>query len=281
MRTWLMVGLLAAWCCPPAASAAEKAKPIKVLMITGGCCHDYEHQKIILSEGISQRANVEWTIVHQGGSSTDHKVSIYNDKDWAKGYDVVVHNECFANVKDVDFIHNITEAHKRGVPAVMIHCAMHCYRGDTDEWFKLCGVTSHNHGPKHAIDVVRLMRGDHPVMHGFPKAWKTPKGELYNIAKVWDTATPLAKGSRGAPNTTNVCIWTNQYGKARVFGTTIGHHNVTMKQPVYLDLLARGVLWAAGKLDESGQPLPGYEGTGVVEKKKKPTKNQPQPTPAK
>ena len=35
-------------------------------MVTGGCCHDYEAQKKILSEGISARANVEWTIVHEG-----------------------------------------------------------------------------------------------------------------------------------------------------------------------------------------------------------------------
>jgi type 1 glutamine amidotransferase len=45
----------------------------------------------------------------------------------------------------------------------------------------------------------------------------------------------------------------------RVFGTTIGHHNETMRQETYLDLVTRGLLWAAGKLDESGKPKPGYE----------------------
>ena len=76
-------------------------KPLKALLVTGGCCHDYNNQKKILTEGISARANVEWTIVQEGGTSTQHKVSIYSNKDWIKGYDIVVHNECFGQVKDV------------------------------------------------------------------------------------------------------------------------------------------------------------------------------------
>ena len=32
-----------------------KDKPIRALMITGGCCHEYSTQKRILSDGISAR----------------------------------------------------------------------------------------------------------------------------------------------------------------------------------------------------------------------------------
>ena len=32
-----------------------------------------------------------------------------------------------------------------------------------------------------------------------------------------------------------------------------------MSEPVFLDLVARGLLWSCGKLDEAGKPLPGYE----------------------
>ena len=46
------------------AQAADAPKPLRALMVTGGCCHDYANQKKILSEGISARANVEWSIVH-------------------------------------------------------------------------------------------------------------------------------------------------------------------------------------------------------------------------
>jgi type 1 glutamine amidotransferase len=42
--------------------------------------------------------------------------------------------------------------------------------------------------------------------------------------------------------------WINQYGKARVFGTTYGHSDDTFRDAVFLDYVSRGVLWAAGRL---------------------------------
>jgi type 1 glutamine amidotransferase len=238
-------------------AATSAAEPIKALLITGGCCHDYENQKKILTHGISARANVDWTVVHEGGKGTKHQVSIYKDKDWAKKFDIVVHNECFANEKDLEHIKTITDAHKQGVPAVVIHCAMHNYRGKTSDWFELCGVTSHNHGRHHAIRV-EVTNRDHPITKNLPGSWQTPKGELYNIVKVWPNATELATGVSNDPKKSNLCMWTNEFGKARVFGTTLGHHNVTMQQEVYLDMISNGLLWAVDKLDKDGQPAEGY-----------------------
>ena len=53
-------------------------------------------------------------------------------------------------------------------------------------------------------------------------------------------------------------IWVNTYGAGKVFGTTLGHGNATMQDPVYLDLVTRGLLWTCDKLDANGQPKPGY-----------------------
>src|SRR5713101_8501524 len=64
--------------------ATIAAEPLHALLITGGCCHDYQAQKKILSEGISARANVTWTILHEGDADgKDHKFSIYEKPDWA------------------------------------------------------------------------------------------------------------------------------------------------------------------------------------------------------
>jgi len=248
LLAWGGLGRAAA---PAGKDAADKAaKPIKALMITGGCCHDYTRQKLILSQGISARADVEWTIVQQGGKTTNTKIPIYENPDWAKGYDVVVHNECFAAVKDIEWVERILKPHREGVPAVLIHCAMHCYRTGDNRWFEFCGVQSPRHGPHHAFTVENLKQ-DHPIMRGFGEKWTTPKGELYYSVKVFPTATPLAHAPRKSDNKPQVCIWTNQYGKTRVFATTIGHHNETMVEPTYLDMLTRGLLWAAGRLDEN------------------------------
>lgn len=245
--------------------ADDKATPLKGLMITGGCCHDYPNQKNIIAEGLSQRVNITWDIVHEGGTSRDHKVSVYGKPGWARKYDVIVHNECFGALKDAEFIRQITDAHYAGVPGIFIHCSLHSYRGageGADPWRELIGVTSVRHQKHRPVDVKNI-HSEHPVMQGFPQSWKTPNGELYEILKVWPNCTPLAQAFGEDSGKDHVCVWVNQFGKARVFGTSLGHHNETMNTEEWLGLVSRGVLWSVGKLDDKGLPLPGYEGTGI------------------
>ncbi len=249
---------------PRLASAADTAskakKPLKVLMFTGGCCHDYNNQKEILSAGISERANVTWEIIHEGGTGHKHRYAKLLEKDWHQGYDAVLYNICFARETDGDYIESITEAHKAsGLAAVAVHCTAHSYHWDveTKAWPQFLGVTSKNHGKHHPITITNK-KPEHPAMKGFPEKWVTPKGELYNIHKVWDTATVLADGTIDEGKNTHPCVWVNDYGKSRVFATTVGHHNETMMEKHYLDLVARGLLWAAGHLQEDGTPAAGY-----------------------
>ena len=243
------------------ANAAETVAPLRALMITGGCCHDYEAQKKTLSEGISARANVVWTIIHEGGSDEkEHKFSIYEKKDWIKDFDVVVHNECSGKVVDVPFVESIAKAHKEsGVPAVVIHCSIHSYReSTTDEWRKLLGVSSYRHQARRGFDVVSV-KPEHPVMKGWPTKWHDKEDELYEIKTVWSDCIPLAKSKTPKKDgDEHPSIWVNQYGKARVFGTTLGHLNETMQTKEYLDLVTRGLLWACNKLDDDGKPKAGY-----------------------
>ena len=242
-------------------SAAGTAKPIRALMVAGGCCHDYENQKRIVSEGISARANVEWTIVHEGGTSRNHKVSIYTNSNWADGYDVIVHNECFGGVDDVPFVETIAKPHEDGVPAVILHCSTHSYRAaKTDEWRKTVGLSSYSHEKRRDLNVINL-RPEHPVMKGFPAEWLNPDDELYKNEKVWPNLVALADAYGKDTERDHVCIWLNTHGKARVFATTLGHHNSTMQSPVYLDLITRGLLWTVDKLDENGKPIAGYSAT--------------------
>jgi type 1 glutamine amidotransferase len=77
---------------------------------------------------------------------------------------------------------------------------------------------------------------------------------------LYENFTPLAKAYGEDTKQDHVLVWTNQYGAGKVFATTMGHNNSTMEDPVFLDLVARGLLWACGKLDESGKPMAGFEG---------------------
>ena len=253
-------------------ASAEPVKPLRGLMVTGGCCHDYTNQKRILAEGLSARLPVQWTVVHDvvlvDGKDTaatrEHVTSAYAKENWAEGYDVVLHNECFGAIKDEAFIERMTKPHKAGLPAVFLHCSMHSYRaaGNADLWRELIGLKSTFHEPG-AVLTVKALAGTHPVMAGFPAVFTTPeKDELYVAEKVYDTATPLATVFSEKRQAENPVVWVNEVGRLRSFSTSLGHLNSTMERPEYLDLVARGLLWACGKLDAKGKPAPGYEAPG-------------------
>jgi type 1 glutamine amidotransferase len=232
-------------------------RPLRALLISGGCCHDYKNQNKIIPEGVSARARVEWTIVLENGPN-DHKVSTYDIPDWSEGFDLVVHNECFSQVSDPVFIEKVLSAHRSGVPAMVIHCSMHTFRDlKTDAWREFLGVTTRRHGPQQPLEVKNLV-ATNPIMKTFPAVWTTGNEELYAIEKVWPSATPLAQAYALDNKRDHPVIWTNTYGKGRVFGTTLAHNNKTVGDTVYLDMLTRGLLWACGKLDEEGNPKPGY-----------------------
>ena len=89
-------------------SAASNRRPIRALLITGGCCHNYALQTFALTNAVARHARVEWTIVNEGGSGTRAEIPLYDRPNWARGYDVVVHNECFADTQSPDYIRRIT-----------------------------------------------------------------------------------------------------------------------------------------------------------------------------
>ena len=232
-----------------AISAAEQ-KPLRALLVTGGCCHNYSFQAQQLTNAVAKLAAVEWTIVNEGGTGTKAEIPLYDNPDWAKGFDVVVHNECFADTTNQTYIRKITSAHKAGVPAVVIHCAMHTYRAtDIDDWREMLGVTSrrHDHQAKYPV---KLVEPGHPILKGASTNWVTPMDELYVIEKLWPNAKALATSVSEQDGKTYPAAWINQYGKARVFGTTFGHSDDTWRDPNYLTLVSRGTLWAAGRLDK-------------------------------
>lgn len=229
---------------------AEGPKPLKALLITGGCCHDYGKQKDLLKTGIEARAHVVVDQIHTDDKTTKAKFDIYEKADWAKGYDVVIHDECTSDVKEMPYVENILNAHKNGVAAVNLHCAMHCYRVGTDDWFKFVGIQSSGHGPQKPIDVTYVDH-DHAISKGLEN-WTTINEELYNNIKLFETAKPLARGKQDVGKKVDdyVVTWVNQYGKTRVFSTTLGHNSETVGDARYLDLVTRGLLWSCDKLND-------------------------------
>ena len=258
----LLVGATASVFVPSAIAEDKQEKPIKALLVCGGGYHDYGKQKDIISKGIAARANVEFTIANGPDKVMN---PLYENADWAKGFDVIIHDECTADVKDLAVIERILKPHKDGLPAIILHCGMHCYRSDgwnkkeLTPWMALTGLQTTGHGKQIPIEI-KFVDKDSALTKGLAD-WTTGNEELYNniVGNVADTAKPLAHGKQITKDKDGkekvdetIVVWTNTYnGKTKVFGTTIGHNNVTCEDPRYLDMITRGLLWSVDKLDDA------------------------------
>lgn len=268
-----MLRYLAAFVLATALSGAAMAAdaPLKALLITGGCCHDYKAQKDILKSGLEARLNIVVEQIHTDDKSTKPPFEHHGNPEYAKGFDLVIHNECAADIKDPGVIDAVLKPHLvDGLPAINLHCAMHSYRfgnigkpvtagADNAKWFLFLGLQSTGHGPQEPIDIV-FTDAEHPITKGLGN-WTTIKEELYNNVAVHGGHV-LAKGQQKVKDKVveNVVAWTNEVGpkKAKVFSTSLGHNNDTVADARYLDMIARAVLWTTGKLNADGTPAKGY-----------------------
>ena len=260
---------------------AAEQKPLRVLIVAGGCCHDYATQKEVLKKGIEARVNAVVEVAYDPTKSTKPLFELFKSPDWGKNFDVVVHDECAADITDQAYVANIVNAHKNGLPAVNLHCAMHSYRwgnfkepvkagADNASWYEMLGLQSTGHGPQQPI-AITFTDKSHPVTTGLAD-WTTINEELYNNVQVLGAKTlatglqkvPEKKDKKGkvtpASEANAIVAWTNEFGpkKTRIFSTTIGHNNATVEDARYLDLVARAVLWSAGKLEADGKPSAGF-----------------------
>ena len=197
------------------APAAESRQPLKVLLLTGGCCHDYAKQKDILKKGIEARANAEVTIDFVDDGSTSPKLPIYGNPSYAKGYDVVIHDECAADVNEPNLVEGILKPHRDGIPGVNLHCAMHCYRiGNPNDpvtlgtphalWFEYLGLQSSGHGAQLPISI-SFTDQTSPITKGLTD-WTTINEELYNNVKLYSGAQSEAQYPLGVRTTGNLVI---------------------------------------------------------------------------
>jgi uncharacterized protein len=237
-----------------AAICADEVKPIKALLITGGCCHDYDAQTKLLIEGIGKYANVEFDVV-QEGKGTKHVHSVFKKENWTRGYDVVIHNECSADVGDEVGSAVAREHFESGTGAVMIHCAFHTFRKmEGDSWRAALGATSKRHTHQKPI-TVKFDEPTHPILAG-TKEFVTGDEELYIIDKIFGHSVPIATGHQGEH--TYPLMFANQYGNAKIFSVTVGHNTATFEIDEWMHIVAKGLLWSCDKINDDGTAKEGY-----------------------
>ncbi len=108
-----------------------------------------------------------------------------------------------------------------------------------------CGA----HGHQHNIPIT-LRVSDHPITKGLPATWLTAKDECYaKLRGPAENMTILATGkdmSKSAPTDRHEPIlMVLDYGKGRVFHTTLGHDSYSFECVGFMTTFLRGTEWAA------------------------------------
>jgi type 1 glutamine amidotransferase len=106
-----------------------------------------------------------------------------------------------------------------------------------------------SHGPREPFLVTTYNKA-HPVTKGMPDTWMHAKDECYSFLRgPAENVTILATAvsSKKAPELEQKepIAMAIDYGKGRVFHTTLGHDTIAFECVGFITLLKRGVEWAA------------------------------------
>lgn len=249
---------------------AADAGPLKAIMFVGGGYHDYKTMPGVLAKDIAAVANVSVDVKYVDNAAD--MAAIFRDPKFADGYDVVIYDICYGeNWKDGDYDGALDIA-RAGKPAVFIHCSAHTYRPPRNakdphlkereeiadaKWHALVGMDTRVHDKFEPFSTEKADT-DNPIIKTFPNDWKTAGDELYNTVKMMPAAIPLLTAKSPSSGKVHTVAWVNRFGKAKVFGTTLGHDMKTGGDPDYQKLLAYGILWTCDKLGGDGKPIDGF-----------------------
>ena len=230
---------------------AIAGEPLKALILTSpGVYHNYEYQTHALAQGIVKHANVKFDV-------SLAELERWKTSDYSEGYDVLIYNICMADNTDAALIANMRrQTEQLGVPALFIHCTMHSFR-ETQWWWPLFGLKTNAH------ESMRPLPQDqeqvHPVLGGIPAQWTVGDDELY-LNLEFDAEPLLSSvGEDGEPHVT---AWLAYPGNVPVFGTTLGHSDETIKDPLFQRLIANALLFVTGSLSAADMPAANLEPDG-------------------
>lgn len=113
-----------------------------------------------------------------------------------------------------------------------------------------------SHGNQHEF-IVKTRDASHPIMKGLPAEWLHQKDELYdrlrgpaeNVTVLATAYSPIEQRGSGRHEP---MLMTLQYGKGKIFHTTLGHENYSQKCIGFITTLQRGTEWvASGKVKQA------------------------------
>ncbi|GBL05335.1 ThuA domain-containing protein [Glaciecola sp. KUL10] len=104
------------------------------------------------------------------------------------------------------------------------------------------------HGTKHEFQITK--RSEHPILDGMPDTWMHAKDECYgnlrgpaeNMVVIASALCPKEEKGTGKHEPILMVL---EYGKGRIFHTTLGHQQTSYESVGFITTFLRGAEWAA------------------------------------
>jgi type 1 glutamine amidotransferase len=212
------------------AANAVAAEKIKVLLV-GGRGHDWKGFHAVISKVLEKTGDFEVTLTEKLDDLKAGNIGKYN---------VVMFYGSGGDFTNAEQEQGLDDFVKKGGGLVGVHATDAFKRSDV-YWRLLGGRFTTHGGGKFPI---RIEDPKHPItapMKDFEIQDETyqnqyhPKFKLHSLGRI----------DRG--NEQQSMLWAQEWGKGRVFNTTLGHGKEAFDNPPFQRLVVRGLYWAAGR----------------------------------
>lgn len=248
------------------------AEKLKALIIDGQNNHDWRHTTPVLKAALESCGlfDVDVATTPPHGQSMDsfkpefknYKVIIsnYNGDDWSPETkkvfeDYVAGGGGFVSVHAADNAMSDWKEYQKMI-GVGGWGGRNASSGPMLRWRDGKVVRDHNggggtHGAFFSWPV-ETRDAEHPIMKGLPEKWMHTPDELYaTLVGPAENVTVLATAKSDVTGQNEPILMTIKYGEGRVFHTTMGHNEISMKDVGFVTTLDRGAEWAAtGKVTQ-------------------------------
>ncbi|MDF7824326.1 ThuA domain-containing protein [Pontiellaceae bacterium B12227] len=254
------------------------SKPINVLIVDGFSNHDWKHTTQLLQTILEANGEMQVTV------STFPGIGKPELAQWSpefKNYDVVIQNcnDIKGHERWPGYVEKgLEDFVKSGGGLYVFHSANNSFP-QWNEYNRMIGLgwrakdfgyaitlddagaitrvppgegDRTSHGKR--VDALLTRLGDHPIHAGFPRQWVAADIEIYRYARGPAENLTVLSFAKDEKTGLNFPIeWTVDYGKGRVYNSTLGHVWHDQKGPLGMQcaghqtLIPRIVQWVAGK----------------------------------